>query len=275
MKARATDSCLEGSTQERKEIGYGLSESFSHGWQQPMNCNVFLSFSSCQNTCSNLIRAMRAWSLEAHARVFNQSSFKSLQETKTGSLVLWLQRRNFVWDPGGHSSETSSSLSVSLFGERVRTLLSTAKEGCIFTHSAGGFCRKPGILSGFQGYRGPLARDFEFENWKMVATLSHSKTIGSDRALTFRPVVDDAESHVQERNWLRVGRQLLGSCAPREMNNLLPTPSNDFKRCRNSELRDDTAFAARTRLIPSRTFRCQRLFSSKVVDCPTPHSGRN
>ena len=47
----------------------------------------------------------------------------------------------------------------------------------------------------------------------MVARLSHSQSIGKDRALALRFVVVDAEAYVQERTWLTIDWELLGTCA--------------------------------------------------------------
>ena len=76
-----------------------------------------------------------------------------------------------------------------------------------------------------------------------------SKTIGSDHDITFRLVVMDAASYVQELIWLVAGWDLLCRTAPNERDYLLPSPTDNYKGCESTELSSGTACTIKSRII--------------------------
>ena len=71
------------------------------------------------------------------------------------------------------------------------------------------------------------------------------------------------------------GWRLLQEKAPYQRDYLLPSPSKNYPGVRCRELRYDTAFAVRGRLLASLSSRGSQLFNFKFRHSWSPHSGRN
>ena len=93
----------------------------------------------------------------------------------------------------------------------------------------------------FADHRGLEPINIRFEARTLIAKLTRSKTLGSDKPVSSRIVVVDPEACFRNRTWTKDGWSLL-----HERNHLLPAPSGNCKGVQCRELRYDTAFAAQT-----------------------------
>ena len=120
-----------------------------------------------------------------------------------------------------------------------------------------------------------LPKDVSIQNDSLLAKITRSSTIGSDRDLTFCLVVVDAASYVQEPTWLVAGWDPVCRAAPNERDYLLPSPTNDCNGCMSTELSYGFAFTFQSRVITFLTLRGRRPCNFRVGHHWTPHSGRN
>ena len=123
----------------------------------------------------------------------------------------------------------------------------------------------------FDDHRGLLPRDFKVSETGLLAKLTRSKVSGPDKQLNFRVVV----IHVQHKDWLSTGWELLLKGAPHERDYLLQAPSNNYRGFKTKELRYATAFAVQTQIISLASYRGLKIFQGSTGHCYTPHSGRN
>ena len=96
--------------------------------------------------------------------------------------------------------------------------------------------------------------------------LTHSKTTGEDRELTFRPVYIDAAGNV--------GWSLLKELAHFPCARLISAPSKNHRGRCHCELLYDTGFALQNRVLSPVRAGSEQLFRSHVFQFWTHHSGR-
>ena len=109
----------------------------------------------------------------------------------------------------------------------------------------------------------------------LSARLTHSKTIGQDKALSYRLVVISERCYIRKQDWLSCGWRLLTTRADFQRDYLLPMPSGNLRGCVHRELRYDTAYALQRRVMEVLTTGQERVFGHGVGHYWTPHSGRN
>ena len=127
----------------------------------------------------------------------------------------------------------------------------------------------------FSDHRGLEPINLRIEGGSLLAKLTRSKTLGSDKPVSSRLVVVDREAYVRNSSWLADGLHLLRLQAPFERDYLLPAPSDNFAGVRMRELRYDTAFGIQSRIISQLCYRGQKLFNFVFPHYWSPHSGRN
>ena len=128
----------------------------------------------------------------------------------------------------------------------------------------------------FADHRGlSPSEGFEVKGNALSARLTHSKTIGQDKALSYRLVVISEKCYIRKQDWLSCGWRLLTTKADFQRDYLLPMPSGNLKGCVHRELRYDTAYALQRRVMEVLTTGQERVFSHGVGHYWTPHSGRN
>ena len=118
-------------------------------------------------------------------------------------------------------------------------------------------------------------KGFEVKGNALEARLTHSKTIGADRNLSYRLVLVSEHCYVRKPNWLSSGWQVLSQKADFPRDYLLPMPSGNLKGCLQRELRYDTAYALQKRVMDVLVSDGQKLFTHGVGHFWSPHSGRN
>ena len=89
----------------------------------------------------------------------------------------------------------------------------------------------------FSDHRGLRPADVMLDSEGLVARLTRSKTIGSDRAITMRLVVISKGAFVQSPSWMVTSWQLLTQEAAFDRDFLLPSPTDGFRGCRHKELK--------------------------------------
>ena len=109
----------------------------------------------------------------------------------------------------------------------------------------------------------------------LSARLTHSKTIGQDKALSYRLVVISERCYIRKQDWLSCGWRLLTTRADFQRDYLLPMPSGNLRSCVHRELRYDTAYALQRRVMEVLSTGQERVFGHGVGHYWTPHSGRN
>ena len=108
-----------------------------------------------------------------------------------------------------------------------------------------------------------------------TARLTRSKTIGSDKRVTFRLVAVSSHCFVAESSWLPVGWSLLKSKADYRRDYILPAPASGYKGCVRRELRYEAASAVQTRIFLTLHVGGELLFRHRAAKYWTPHSPRN
>ena len=90
-----------------------------------------------------------------------------------------------------------------------------------------------------------------------------------------RLVIITKGAYVQYAGWMAAGWQLLNEHAAFVRDYLLPSPSDGFKGCRRQELKYVIGSAVQFRVLSSLKLNGKQLFSHRVAQHWTPHSGRN
>ena len=126
----------------------------------------------------------------------------------------------------------------------------------------------------FSDHRGIRPENVELQNNRLVATLTRSKTLGSDRNLMSKRLVVDSCCFVRCSNWMRAGWEQLTSMANFPRDYLFPAPATHFHGCRKKELGYGQAFALQTRLLRTLKVDGHTLLPQVTRHFWTPHSGR-
>ena len=93
--------------------------------------------------------------------------------------------------------------------------------------------------------------------------------------MTRRLVAINRGAFFQNASWMVTGWQLLNEHAAFERDYLLASPSDGFRGCRRQELKYVVGSAVQFRLLSSLKLNGKQLFSQRVAQHWTPHSGRN
>ena len=150
--------------------------------------------------------------------------------------------------------------------EKCNLPLPSLRGGCscsVARHS--GFCRplrthNPG-------------KDFDVRGNSLAATLTHSKTIGADRAVSHSLVMVSEQCYVRKPSGVSCGWQVLSQKAEFPRDYLLPMRSGNLKSCLRRELRHDTAHALQKRVMDVLVSDGQKLFAHGTCHFWSPHSG--
>ena len=144
--------------------------------------------------------------------------------------------------------------------------------------STRGGCSLSAVLGNTE-VRGPSrtqpGKGFEVKGNALEARLTHSKTIGADRSLSYRLVLVSEHCYVRKQNWLSSGWQVISQKADFPRDYPLWMPSGNLKGCLQRELRYDTAYALQRRVMDVLASDGQKLFTHGVGHFWSPHSGRN
>ena len=81
----------------------------------------------------------------------------------------------------------------------------------------------------FADHCGLEPRNVRFEGGALIAELTRSKTLGTEKPVSSHFVTVDFEAHIRIRNWVVNGWNLLQAEAPYERYYLLPAPSGNYK----------------------------------------------
>ena len=127
----------------------------------------------------------------------------------------------------------------------------------------------------FSDHRGIAPAQVTVDEQGFTASLTHSKTLGSDRSVTMRLVVVNRACFVQRPEWMTTGWKLLVQEAPFERDYLLPVPTGNYGSCRRQELKYSVGSAMQTRVLSLLKVGEEPLFRHRVTHFWTPHSGRN
>ena len=125
------------------------------------------------------------------------------------------------------------------------------------------------------GHRGLEPRNVRCEGGALIAKLTRSKTLGSDKAVSSRLIVVDPEAYFRNKHWAVDGWNFVKAKAPYERDYLPPASSGNYRGVQCRELRYDTAFALQIRLLASLSYRGTELLKVTFPHTWTPHSGRN
>ena len=104
--------------------------------------------------------------------------------------------------------------------------------------------------------------------------MTRSKTIGQDKTITSKPLVNDACCFLSHREWLTRGWSLLHGMANFPRDCFMPAPASHCQSCRKLELRYDAAFAMQNRVLRMLARNGFPVFHSSSTRFWTPHSGR-
>ena len=127
----------------------------------------------------------------------------------------------------------------------------------------------------FSDHRGLLPDQITVNDRGLLAVLSRSKTVGSDKAIGSRPVVVLSVCFIREKDWLKVGWALLAEAANFKRDYLLPVPTSSLQGCLQTELLYSAGFAILTRLLCSLRFPSAQLLVPQLAHFWTPHSGHS
>ena len=103
----------------------------------------------------------------------------------------------------------------------------------------------------FSDHRGLSAADISFTDGSLTGLLRRTKTTGTDKNVSARPVRVDSSSFISSPQWLSAGWQILSDLAPFRRDYLLPAPAGAYDSCLRTELRYALGCAIQNRLLAS------------------------
>ena len=122
----------------------------------------------------------------------------------------------------------------------------------------------------FSDHSGLSLADISLEDGSLTGLLRGTKTTGTDKNVSARPVRVDASSFISSPQWPSAGWQILDELAPFQRDYLLPAPAGACDSCLRSELRYALGYAIQNRLLASFV----KVLTAEAMVFWTPHSGR-
>ena len=128
----------------------------------------------------------------------------------------------------------------------------------------------------FSDHRGLSPAGISFTDGSLTGLLRRTKTTGTDKNVSARPVRVDSSSFISSPQWLSAGWQILSDLAPFQRDYLLPAPAGAYGSCLRTELRYALGHAIQNRLLASLVDgKGAKVLTAEATVFWTPHSGRS
>ena len=128
----------------------------------------------------------------------------------------------------------------------------------------------------FSDHRGLSAADITLKDGSLTGLLRRTKTTGTDKNVSARPVRVDASSFISSPQWLSAGWQILNELVPFQRDYLLPAPAGAHDSCLRTELRYALGYVIQNRLLASLVdSKGAEVLTAEATVFWTPHSVRS